>query len=240
MIQSYLLNLIKTAQVENEANILNFLPEKKESTYLDLGCNDGLKTIKRAKKIKTEKINGIEIVKSQANKAKKNGVNVYVTDLENKFPISSNSIDVVTNNQVIEHLNNTDFFLTEILRILKKGGILILSTENLASWHNIFSLFCGFQPFSMSNFSIKGNIGNPFSLWKSENKLSENRYSWLHKRLFSYYGLIDLLKKHGFNTLDVKTTGYYPFPNFLSHFLTYIDKIHGHYITIKAIKKRKK
>jgi len=232
IIRSYLLNLIETASVENENNILTFLPERKNTVYLDLGCDDGVKTIVRANKIKTNKIKGVEIVKSQANIARKKLIEVFTTDLNNKLPFTSDSIDIITNNQVIEHLDDTDFFLTEISRVLKKNGILILSTENLASWHNIFSLFCGFQPFSMSNFSNKGSIGNPFALWKDQPKIEKNRFSWLHKRLFSYFGLIDLLKKHGFSILDVKTTGYYPLPNFLSN----IDKIHGHWITIKAIK----
>ncbi|MDO8610809.1 MAG: class I SAM-dependent methyltransferase, partial [bacterium] len=225
-IRSYLLNLIETASQENEKNIFNFIPKIKACSYLDLGCNDGRKSILWARKANSHKTMGIEIVKIQANKARKRGIIVYESDLNNKLPINSDSVDIITTNQVIEHLNDTDLFLSEIFRILKKNGVLILSTENLASWHNVFSLFCGFQPFSMSNFSIKGNIGNPFSLWKTK-KLNEDRHSWLHKRLFSYYGLIDLLKKHGFNIVDVKTIGYYPFPNFLSHFLSHIDKIHG-------------
>jgi len=85
----------------------------------------------------------------------------------------------------------------------------------------------------MTNFSNKGSIGNPFALWKSNSLIRKDQFSWLHKRLFSYFGLIDLLKKHNFNIVSIKTAGYYPLPSFFAK----VDRIHGHWITIKARKK---
>ena len=38
-----------------------------------------------------------------------------------KFPIESESIDVVFANQVIEHLINIDNFVSETYRVLKRG-----------------------------------------------------------------------------------------------------------------------
>lgn len=55
--------------------------------------------------------------------------------------------DLVHANQVIEHLYETDLFIKEIYRILKKGGYAIISTPNLAGLHNIVSLILGKQPF---------------------------------------------------------------------------------------------
>lgn len=56
--------------------------------------------------------------------------------------------DVVVCEQVIEHLHNTTFFLSELRRILRPGGHLLLSTENLASWPNVFALLLQRAPFS--------------------------------------------------------------------------------------------
>jgi len=225
MLRKYLLSLIESAAVENEINIINFIPQLNNCTYLDLGCDDGKKSLLRAQKAHARKILGIEIIRSQAIKARNKGIKVFETDLNFRLPISSCIIDLITCNQVIEHLYDIDVFLSEIYRTLKKQGVLILSTENLSSWHNIFSLVFGFQPFSMTNISRKGNIGNPFSLWKNPDLL--------HKCLFSYFGIKDLLHKHGFMIECIKTSGYYPLPNFFAHF----DKIHGHWLTIKARKK---
>jgi 2-polyprenyl-3-methyl-5-hydroxy-6-metoxy-1,4-benzoquinol methylase len=55
-----------------------------------------------------------------------------IHDLEDK-------VDLVICNQVIEHVENPLVFLKDIFRLLKKGGILILSTPNL---NDILSQVC--------------------------------------------------------------------------------------------------
>lgn len=64
------------------------------------------------------------------------------------LPFESQSIDLAVCEQVIEHLHNTTWFLRELHRILMPGGVLILSTENLASIPNLFALLCRRAPFS--------------------------------------------------------------------------------------------
>jgi len=140
IIHRYLLNIVELAAIENENNLRSLLPISSDIQYLDLGCDDGKKTIERSKHIGTKNVYGIEISKLRAKLSISKGVKTYICDLNDKFPVKSKSIDIVTNNQVIEHLNDTDHFLSEISRVLKKDGLLILSSENLSSWHNIFSL----------------------------------------------------------------------------------------------------
>jgi 2-polyprenyl-3-methyl-5-hydroxy-6-metoxy-1,4-benzoquinol methylase len=65
---------------------------------------------------------------------------------------------------MIEHLRDTDGFMIELQRVLKPGGIAVISTNNLASWHNIVALMLGAQPFPAdvsSNFAI-GKLFGPF------------------------------------------------------------------------------
>ena len=47
-----------------------------------------------------------------------------------KLPIESNSIDIAISLAVIEHLRDPEIFITEILRCLKPGGLVYLSTPN--------------------------------------------------------------------------------------------------------------
>jgi SAM-dependent methyltransferase len=47
-----------------------------------------------------------------------------------KFPVDSNSLDLVISLAVIEHIRNPGNFLSEIYRCLKPGGIVYLSTTN--------------------------------------------------------------------------------------------------------------
>lgn len=49
-------------------------------------------------------------------------------NLDEDVPLRSNIIDVITSLAVLEHLNNPLKNLTEAHRILKKGGVLILTT----------------------------------------------------------------------------------------------------------------
>ena len=51
--------------------------------------------------------------------------------------INSESIDVVLSNQVIEHIVKYEKYLSEIKRILKSDGLLILSTPNFHNPKNI-------------------------------------------------------------------------------------------------------
>ncbi len=67
-------------------------------------------------------------------------------NLGKPLKLKSNSADLVIALEVIEHLFDTDLFLSEIHRVLKPKGILILSTPNLASLPNRLRLLFGGYP----------------------------------------------------------------------------------------------
>ncbi|MDB5189504.1 MAG: methyltransferase type 11 [Parcubacteria group bacterium] len=58
-----------------------------------------------------------------------------------RFPYDDESFDGITSIEVIEHLENPYHFLRECARILKPGGILILSTPNPDHIFNKISFF---------------------------------------------------------------------------------------------------
>ncbi len=51
-----------------------------------------------------------------------------------KLPFPKNTFDVVISNHVLEHVGNQALHLSEIHRVLKKGGILYLATPNRWWW----------------------------------------------------------------------------------------------------------
>ena len=131
---------------------------------------------------------------------------------------------------MIEHLVDTDNFLNEIYRVLKKDGYAIISTENLASWHNVFSLFFGWQPFSLTNISKeKLGIGNPIALHRNE-KISFA--TWQHIRIFAYRGLKEIFEIKDFKVEKILGAGYYPLPNLLAK----VDPRHAAFLTLKIKK----
>ena len=55
-----------------------------------------------------------------------------------KIPFDSDYFDVVFSKSVLEHVNNTDNFLSESLRVLKKGGLAIFMVPDWGSQHKTF------------------------------------------------------------------------------------------------------
>ena len=162
-----LLKLYSDAVKLNHKNILNLLDKDSEAQFLDLGCDDGILTKQLADIIGTSNVYGVEIVEKSIAESLKRGIKVSSFDLNKDFDFKDNSFDAVHANQVIEHLYDSDKFLSEIYRVLKPNGYAIISTENASSWCNIFSSIMGWQIFSLTNFSnLKNGIGNPISLKK--------------------------------------------------------------------------
>lgn len=74
----------------------------------------------------------------------RHNLNVIKANIEiDKIPINSNTFDVALFNELFEHLRiNPIFTLNEVRRVLKPGGILLLSTPNMTSlkgWYNLLT-----------------------------------------------------------------------------------------------------
>ena len=152
------------------------------------------------------------------------------SDLAHPLPLTANSFDLVHANQVIEHVPNVDLFLSEIVRALRPGGRVILSTENGSSWVNIGAAILGWQIFSLTNVSTKRlGIGNPFALHRGER---DELASWTHKTIFNYRGLNELCAAYGLTRIRTLGAGYFPFPARLGR----VDARHAHFITLTAEK----
>ncbi len=56
---------------------------------------------------------------------------------EAPLPVHSNSVDVIVSDYVLEHVENPDFFVAEVFRVLKPGGWFCARTPNLFSYVGI-------------------------------------------------------------------------------------------------------
>ena len=211
-------------------SIINLLELNPKVSYLDCGCDDGSFTKQVADKIGTKKVYGIEIGKDAAAKAREKGITIKSNDLNEKFPFSDNFLDVVTANQVIEHLYDTDNFIKEIKRVLKPGGYAIFSTNNLASWHNIVALLLGYQPFPNDVSTDNTGLGKLIPLFEGE------AGSWAHLRIFTFKSLKQFMEYHGFIVENIVGVGYYPLPSLIASTLARLDKRHSAYLTLKVRK----
>jgi 2-polyprenyl-3-methyl-5-hydroxy-6-metoxy-1,4-benzoquinol methylase len=107
---------------------------------LDIGCGYGY-FLKVCLEAGIPEVYGVDIStaaikKSQAlEKAKVNQIDFS----KEKSSFDSDFFDVITAFDVAEHVEDEDFFLKEIYRVLKKEGLLLLITPNADSWpRNIY------------------------------------------------------------------------------------------------------
>lgn len=116
----------------------------KESRILEIGCADG----SFAKFLMKEnyQVLGLDIAEEALHLAQANGVNAQVANIEEGLTITENNFDAVVAAEIIEHLYDTDFFIEEIKKVLKKDGYIFISTPNLASLKNRCKLLFGAYP----------------------------------------------------------------------------------------------
>ena len=88
-------------------------------------------------------------------KFKVKGYDIDTVNFEkDKIPEKDNSIDIIFCNSVIEHVSNISNFLSEIYRILKKDGILIIITPNFTyDYKNFYDDPTHINPFTVIKLS---------------------------------------------------------------------------------------
>lgn len=114
----------------------------------------------------------------------------------------------------------------------------MISTENLAAWHNIFALLWVWQPFYLSQFSeTRSALGNPWGLDRGEDWNPALRYpSFRHFLVLTYRGLKELFEAHGFKVENIAGAGYYPLPPALARLAAELDPRHCPFLTFKIRK----
>lgn len=221
------------AEASYKAKILASLDPDRSARVLDVGCDDGAWTeqVRRRIGVAPDQVHGLEIVDERAELARRRGFDVRTGDLDDAWPFSDESFDVVHANQVIEHVQRLDHFVAETRRVLAPNGVVLVCTENLASWHNVAALAAGYQPFSLTNVSSVGAIGSRFALHGGE---ASARESWQHVHVLTLAGLRDVFTAHGFTVRASWGAGYHPFPKRLASRLAKLDPRHAHFIAVVA------
>ena len=119
-------NIIKTLKIEDEKKPL------KKVSILDIGCGGGLLSEPMSKL--GADVTGIDASSKNINvakiHAKKNDLNIkyYCASPENLK--TEKKFDVILNMEIVEHVENIDFFLKSCSSLLKKNGIMFVATIN--------------------------------------------------------------------------------------------------------------
>lgn len=179
-----------------------------EGNFLDIGCGDGNMTLQIQNALKCN-IEAIELIEENVKSAKGKGLSVQQVDLnKEKLPFEDNQFDGILAGEVIEHLIDSEGFLEEIKRVLKKDGVLILTFPNVAAWYNRFLVLFGYVPHWVESGTTKA-YGSPFG------KING------HVKAFTRKSGIEMLEDHGFKVEKVRGSG------FNSAYESEIEKEHG-------------
>lgn len=221
----YLRKVFEATEEENRRAILDAVVPRPGARFLDLGCADGVVTLRIAERVGAGEVHGVELIPELAERARAAGIAVTGADLGEPLPFEDASFDVVHSNQVIEHLPRTDLFMREIRRVLRPDGYAIVSTNNLASWHNVGALVLGHQP-TPCHVSDERIIGNPLNFVDG----APGAAGQMHLRVFTGRALAELAQLHGLEPELTRTAGYYPFPPAIARRLTRVDPLHGAFL----------
>ena len=196
-----------------EALLREVAAERSAPTLLDVGCWDGGFSRRCGTALGAGRMLGVEVYERQAAEAEGRGLEVARVDLETgRLPWDDESVDVVVCNQVLEHLKNVWLPMSEMHRVLRRGGHAILSVPNLASLHNRALLALGRQPTSIRVFGP-------------------------HVRGYAFGEFRDFVARDGAYTVErALSAGFYPLPSRWSAPLNRVWPAAGHTTIVLARK----
>lgn len=197
---------------------------KTKRRVLDIGCGVGV-LASEIKKNYGSDVYGIDINEIAVKHANSSGIKAKVGDIEKKLPFNEGYFDIVLLIQVIEHVLDTDQLIIEARRVLKKDGLLIISTPNLANWFNRIIFLFGFQPF-FTEVSLKDKtFGLNFT-----RRISNNRDTVGHIRIFTLKALVDFLVFYKFRMHYVGGGNLYYLPKYIKT----IDKLFNRFPSLAS------
>ena len=177
-------------------DILDFVNryEKKGSKILDIGCGSGV--FLEYMRGNNHKVYGVEPALNLKNTLELKGIEVFTgsifdIDIKEKF-------DIITLNNVLEHIENPDLVIERANKLLEEDGLLVIKVPN--------------------DFNI---------IQEEANKFVNNKNWWVcypdHLNYFNIDSLSKLVEDKGFKIEDKMID--YPLDMFLLQGLNYVDNV---------------
>ena len=149
-----------------------YIPQK-EALIIDCACADG-SLMRQLGADGYSNLKGVDIDDYRSDGAKHFAFKAVDVCAE-KLPWRDSSIDAVVSSQTIEHLENPHFFVREAARVLKPGGIFIVSTPN---------------PFHLLNRFLFLFRGNLFHFLEDDNHLTFFTRAIFKKTFLKHFKLL--------------------------------------------------
>lgn len=167
-------NFFQRVQTEQFLKILDKAPYK---NVLEVGCGRGFWSYVGTKAKKFKDCYGCD--------TKKNADGLIFKKITGKrLPYKDNYFDLVFSVDVIEHVKDDDFLIKEMLRVCKKGGVVIIGTPNYWRITNILLLILG-------KLKFPRNFGRDYY------------GDCIHLREYSIKGLTEIIVKAGGCNIEI-------------------------------------
>lgn len=169
---------------DKQRKIYKALERYRPYLVADIGCAGGLLSLEYIRH-GVNRVEGFEINPEAMRVAAERGLKVYPW-LAGSGPCPSPGqyYDAVIAGEVIEHICDTDYFVTELIRICKPGGLIIITTPNLYYWISRLKFIFGIAPWNYPGVSAKVKIDPHIIL---EHLRINGIREW--EALFKYHGL---------------------------------------------------
>jgi len=159
-----------------------------DSSCLDVGCGDGLRSGVWLNQHAGTYV-GVDI-SSRAVEAARNKLNIDARVISDatSLPFEDETFDLIVCIEVLEHLFEPQLAATEMRRVLRPGGILVVQVPNVVHWWHraVFALKGRFVPFGDA-------LDEP---WRDP-----------HIRFFTFASLQAMLRQQGFQPTRIEGEG---------------------------------
>jgi SAM-dependent methyltransferase len=174
------------------AQIKKHIPFHDNFRVLDIGCGGG----EFLSFLPTKHKYGIDISPTSVKRAREKNIDAQVIDVETqKMPFERNYFDLLVCTELLEHLFDPSLLLSEIKRVLKKGGYAYATVPNNLYWIQA---------------RVKVLFGKPFI----QNSLHQPHIRFFNKKL-----LFELFSEAGFKVMYLGGFHYSSFPTLIEEFL---------------------
>lgn len=132
-------------------NIAKYLENKEYDNLLDIGCGTGY-LIDLLKKHKAQ-YTGLDLSPNMIKIAKSKNIKnaKFIEGVSDNLPFDDNTFDVVTCSQSFHHYPDTDKALKEAYRVLKPGGLYIISDTGVGPFKKVGVIISDFVYKTFSN-----------------------------------------------------------------------------------------
>lgn len=156
---------------QSRAEMLTFVPPDTRR-LLDIGCGNGAFGALVKQRLGAETW-GVEYVEAAAERARAGNDRILRGSIYEPLDLPEGYFDVITMNDVLEHLPESEPVLERVKRLLRPGGLFILSLPNVRYYLNVRDLVFR-QDWQYQDFGILDRTHLRFFTQKSARRLLED------------------------------------------------------------------